>query len=57
MSEWAVDHGIHFNRASDLISPAFMAPGALAEMKNKNNFIDHVMILDDRDGKDYTQWI
>ena len=34
-----------------------MAPGALDDQDNKQQLIDHVMILDDSDGKDYKKWI
>lgn len=57
VNDWAISQGIHFNRASDLISPAYMAPGALDDQDNKQQLIDHVMILDDSDGKDYKKWI
>jgi MoaA/NifB/PqqE/SkfB family radical SAM enzyme len=58
VSDWATSHGIYYCRASDLITPAFMAPHAsLDEQDNRQQLIDHVMILDDRDGKDYKKWL
>jgi MoaA/NifB/PqqE/SkfB family radical SAM enzyme len=58
VNDWALSHGISFNRASDLIRPAYMAPHAsLDKQDNRQQLIDHVMILDNRDGKDYKKWL
>ena len=57
VEDWATSYDIRFHRASDLITPTYMTPSALDDQDNKQQLIDHVMILDDIDGKDHTKWI
>ena len=57
VEDWATSYDIRFHRASDLIAPTYMTPSALDDQDNKQQLIDHVMILDDIDGKDHTKWI
>ena len=54
---WCNANKITYNRASDLIEPAYLAPGALADVELKQQLIAHMERLDRVHGTNYRDFI
>jgi MoaA/NifB/PqqE/SkfB family radical SAM enzyme len=57
VESWCTANKITYNRASDLIEPAYLAPGALADVELKQQLIAHMERLDRVHGTNYRDFI